>query len=485
MADQAAAALLKLFSNLPDASSRLRELQHGLRQHRGLASHGSSSSPTPPSNNGEARLACLEDRMDALERQMSQLQQTCAEVIQALAVVDEDGDEEDQENEDEDEAGDDREEEQESDTDSLAKAAAHGPGAEYSDPDSLSASQPFTNLLAPLSRDRVAADKAQDGADRPCASATTMALTRDSAPQTLVNAFKTFVANRAASSAGAGAGAESLPVNLPLMQRGDQLSDAQRQLMLEFRQYLASNPVMLLSLAENVASGANRISARPRNSVKTKSQAPKRAGRQATIPIARPEQYVGLEHYDEKALYPIEEADERMVEHYGALQYPLPNPPRNFVPGDQLTYTLSRTTQNVVDLWKEWHFGLSQDQPSVIFLEAVFKTSWRWTVNARKQYSQRKVIIDEVHAVMKGKEWSLGNALRHLELARAKHSLSMFADVLRWRARQGIPPGQLADEDGDALFRSYNASQTKRPSKKKRKHGEMDTADAGANEQTA
>ncbi|KAJ5110851.1 short-chain dehydrogenase [Penicillium argentinense] len=98
--------------------------------------------------------------------------------------------------------------------------------------------------------------------------------------------------------------------------------------------------------------------------------------------------------------------------------------PSSLVSPSRSLYSLSRTTQTVPEVWREWICGLGAN-PSVQSLERSYGATWRPSSRERVMFCRRKVIIDEIYARY-GKGLSLDAAVEELELVRCRGKLSLY-----------------------------------------------------------
>jgi hypothetical protein len=95
------------------------------------------------------------------------------------------------------------------------------------------------------------------------------------------------------------------------------------------------------------------------------------------------------------------------------------------------SYTLSRTTSTVRELWAEWTIGIN-GQPAVQALEQQYGAKWRSESKERVMFGRRKIIIDEIYARTKDGT-PVAEAVEALELTqvRMKCSLAKLGDFLK------------------------------------------------------
>ena len=87
-------------------------------------------------------------------------------------------------------------------------------------------------------------------------------------------------------------------------------------------------------------------------------------------------------------------------------------------------YQLSRTIQNVPELWREWASGFG-NQPSVQSFESLYGAAWRPDAKDRVLFSRRKVIVDEIYA-READGVSLETAVEEVELVRSRGKFSLY-----------------------------------------------------------
>ena len=84
-------------------------------------------------------------------------------------------------------------------------------------------------------------------------------------------------------------------------------------------------------------------------------------------------------------------------------------------------------------------------------MDSLYKHTWRSSAGERKYFAHRKVIIDEIEAMMRVRNWTSKTAVDYLDEIKGSNSLLKLSEALKRRKKAGVAAGHLADLGSEIL----------------------------------